>query len=104
MRGTRQWCRVLRELHALFVLIERSNERSLEGWIREQHASITVDDHSGIPADQRREKLGSRPQRVPVLYVCEAFELVRGEGTLVHLLVDRRDRESGPVLDPVLEE
>ncbi len=88
----------------MFVLIERSSESALEGWIREQHASITVDDHSGIPADERREKLRSRPQRVPVLYVREAFELVRGEGTLVHLLAHRRDRESGSVLDPVLEE
>ncbi len=88
----------------MFVLIERGSESVLEGWIREQHASITVDDHSGIPADERREKLRSRPQRVPVLYLREAFELVRGEGTLVHLLAHRRDRESGSVLDPVLEE
>jgi len=88
----------------LLVLIERCGESALKGWIREQHASITVDDHSGIPADERREKLGSRPQRVSVLYLREAFELVRGEGTLVHLLAHRRDRESGSVLDPILEE
>ncbi len=72
--------------------------------IRKEDAGALVDDHRGIPADQRPEQLRPGTQRVLVLLLSQLFELARREGPFVDLLAHRRDRQPGPAFDSELQE